>query len=246
MPQRPQPSQLETIPRKEFLEEYFDYKAGEHLTIVSPTGGGKTYLGNQLLQATDNLDLPAVVLVMKPVDETSSKFAKASSYKIVKDWPARLTILERLGLAKKAPGHLVWPPHSFDPDIDDPRHWAVFRKAILDSYKQGHRRLVIDEGVSLERELKLAREVKAVHTKGRSGGTGVWLYTQRPRNVELEAYSSAEHLLLGYTPDGRDREVYGEIGGVDRRFVEDATGKLEEYNFLYIKRTGNYMCIVGP
>jgi hypothetical protein len=37
---------------------------------------------------------------------------------------------------------------------------------------------------------------------------------------------------------------YDEIGGVDPKFVAEASKNLGNYQALYLKRTGSYMCVV--
>ena len=41
---------LTQLPREQFLTEHWDYRPGEHVSLIYPTGGGKTRLMFQLLQ----------------------------------------------------------------------------------------------------------------------------------------------------------------------------------------------------
>jgi len=228
---------LMTIPRAEFLAEYWAYIPGEHVTILAPTQWGKTTLGYQLLQVTTTPDLPGVILVMKPRDRVVQDWSDRLNYRIVRQWPPSFTVIKRAGWT-------LWPRHTFEPDTDDAHLHHIFRRAILDCYKRGRRVVFADEIVGLSKELGLEREITTVHMRGAAMGCGLWAASQRPYHAPLTSYSQAEHLFLGRDPDKRDRQRYGEIGGVDPQIVESETMRLEKYQWLYIRRTGPEMCIV--
>lgn len=226
--------EITQLSRQEFLEEYWDYSPGEHVTIIGPTGSGKTWLGYQLLAATATPELPAVVLVMKPRDETVEKFSKAQKYKIIRNWPPI-----RKPWDEKPSGYVLWPHTSFDPYIDDSHHQEVFGRALLDCYKKGNFIVFADETYSLANELGLQKELVTLWTKSRSMKTGLWAATQRPTYVPLWAYSGAEHLFLHKDPDKKARERYSEIGGIDPQMVKDITSSLPKHHWLYIRRSGH-------
>src|SRR6185437_4427871 len=48
-PSRPSLMSLLELDRAEWLDSYFHYNSGEHVVIVEPTGGGKTFLAYQML-----------------------------------------------------------------------------------------------------------------------------------------------------------------------------------------------------
>jgi hypothetical protein len=75
-------------------------------------------------------------------------------------------------------------------------------------------------------------------------GCGLWAATQRPAYIPLWGYSMAEHLFLANDPDRRARIRYGEIGGINPKFVETQVERLPKYHWLYIRRTGPAVCIV--
>lgn len=233
-----------TFQRDEFINERWKYQPGEHVTFIGYTGSGKTMLAYQLLQKTTNPDLPGVVLVMKPEDDTVEEWSKRLKYKVTRDWPPP----PRLPFTDPPSGYVVWPQHVFDPDIDDPRHHDVFRRTILANYKRGNRVIFGDELYSLCEELKLKKPLITVWSKGRSMHAGVWGATQRPAYVPLWAYSQADHLFLAYESDDRARQRFREIGGVNSRLVSDVVIDLYEHQWLYINRTAGRptMCIIQP
>lgn len=230
--------------RKTFLQEVWDYRAGEHVTILGVSGAGKTYLGYQLLQYTVSEELPGLVLVMKPKDETALEFTTQMKFPIVRDWPPAPT--KRLFSDGKPRGWTLWPPHVHDPRIDEPRHHLIFRRAILDSYKRGNRILFVDETYSLEEELDLSTELRTVWTKGRSMGCGLWASTQRPAYISKWAYQ-AHHLFLVNDPDEDTQRRLSEIGGaVDPGQVRWLLPRLKFREWLYVNRDERAMCVVGP
>jgi hypothetical protein len=231
---------VERLSRQDFLETAWSYEAGEHVTIIGPTGSGKTWLGYQLLEHAATPELPAIVLVMKPRDSTVTKWSKKVGYRIVRNWPPPVSPWK----PKKPPGFVVWPKHSFDPDRDEQTLHTIFRRAILDAYKKGDRILFGDEVYSLAVELGLTKELITIWSKGRSMGCGLWTATQKPTHVPLWAYSQAEHLFLAFDPDKRARDRFKEIGGVDPIITEQIVMSLGKHEWLYIRREDAAMCIV--
>lgn len=228
--------------RQEFLNEVWDYAPGEHVTVLAPTGGGKTQLAYQLLGKSAKPDLAAVVFVMKPRDETITKFSRQYKFRTIRDWPPS-TFSQRI---QKPPGWVLWPTETNDWDADDERHKEVFRRAIRDNYRRGDRIIFADETYSLEQELNLTKDLNKVWTKGRSMKAGLWAASQRP--VWISRWSlQAHHLFLGHDPDVKAQERYGEIGGgIDPAQVRYIVSRLKRYEFAYISREERAMCIVGP
>lgn len=227
--------------RDEFLDEVWSYEGGQHVTIIGPTGTGKTWLGFQLLERTARPELPAVVLVMKPRDETVERWAKGRDYRRVTNWPPQFSEV----LRKKPSGFILKPDHAFDPDVDTPRHRQIFRRAILGSYKKGERIIFADELYSLCEELDLDDELISVWTKGRSMEAGVWGATQRASHVPLWAYSQATHLFLAFDPDKKAQLRFSEISGMDPDLVKAVVFQLQRHEWLYINQEERTMCVIS-
>jgi hypothetical protein len=229
---------LETFGREEFLKERWHYQTGQHVTILGPTGSGKTHLMWQLLEHTANPQVPAVILAMKPRDTTTESWMKKLKYKKVGTWPP----IHKLFTEKPA-GYVVWPPHSFDAEQDDWNHEVIFRGVFNDCYRRGDRILVCDE-ILATKDLNLNREMVRGWTRGRSMGMGLWGGSQRPFDVPLYAYGQAEHLFIANDPDHRSRKRYSEIGGFDGSVVASWVHALKKHQFLYIGREGPVVCVV--
>jgi hypothetical protein len=232
--------EVKTFSRDEFLIDVWDYLPGEHVTVLAPTGGGKTQLAYQLLGVTASPDLQAVILVMKPRDSTVTEFTKLHGFRTVRDWPPP-TIAK---IAKKPPGYVLWPKDTGDPDRVDYEHHMIFQRVIRDNYRKGNRITFADEVYSLDHELNLSRDLIRVWSKGRSMDNGLWAASQRPAYISRYAYQ-AHHLFLGNDPDKDVQKRYGEIGaGIDSDLVRDLCSKLERYQFVYIRRDERQLCIV--
>lgn len=233
------------IPRSEFLQNYWNYEAGDHVTLLGPTGKGKTTLAYQLLEVTATPDLPAVNLVMKPRDRTVNKWDKRLGSRVVRTWPPPFR-----SFREKPPVYTLWPKHDLrDWDGTNARMEKVFREAIYDSYGSKDKRILFaDElyGLTNSRELGLERELVMVWTRGRSLDCGLWGASQRPAFIPTWAYSQATHLFVHHDPDVRARLRYAEIGGVDPDLIKYVTAKLPPFHYVYINRTGPYLCVVEP
>lgn len=236
---------IEHYGHREFLDEVWDYRAGEHVTILAPSGGGKTHILYELLEVTSRPELPAIVFVMKPRDETVDKFTKKTGFRIVREWPPPV----RARLQSKPPGWVLWPKTTFDPDVDDSRQYAIFQRCIRQSYRRGDRILAADETYSLENELPhggLTKDLRTIHTKGRSMKCGIWSASQRAAYINRWAYQ-AHHLFLGFDPGDEEQKRLSEIGAaVDKRLVRTVVGQLKQWQWLYIHRDSRTMCIIEP
>lgn len=229
-----------TIPRQTFIRDIWDYKVGEHVSFIGPTGSGKTYLANPLLASSVGKDVPGFTMVMKIRDETVSKFLERYH------WRRSVTYPIPPSIKKKPPGWVVWPHFTSDPDADDVRMARIFHDLLRDRYVRGDSIVFADEVQGLVEEMGLKRDLVRLWSRGRSGGTGLWAATQRPYMAPQHMYSMAEHLFLAYTPDRRDQDRFAEIGGMDPDLIIDVVKSLPKYHWLYIRRSDRVMAVIGP
>lgn len=240
---------LLVIDRDTFAGSYFDYRAGEHVVFGGPTQRGKTTLAFDLLEVVATPKLPAYVAVSKPHDPTTDRRGRELGFRRVQDWPPPHQVSELWDGPTR--GYLVWPKFG-DIDADVDRCAYVTSKLIRDRYAAGVKRkrgiLVLDDTMVKSRLMGLDREMTTVLAMAGAMGLGQWTFVQKPTDsgrTAIWSYNAAEHLFLAKDPDRRNRLRYDEIGGFDTREVADAVGELGAYEFLYLKRTGGYMCIVG-
>jgi hypothetical protein len=235
------------LPRDEFLSDYFQYRKGEHLLIVGPTGrAGKTHLGFQLLQAANHPDIKPVMFVMKPKDSTVARFTEDAGFKEIKEWPPKRRFWE-----ETPPGYTLWPHQSLvDVDKDNDHLRSEFRKAMTQNYAQGNCILFLDEVYGITAELGLGTELNAILTRGRAMGCGAWMATQKPSGTTGMplpgfVFNSPTHMFLSNDNDQRNRQRYADLAGNFRQAdIENWVTSLNRYEFLYLHAGGDH-CIVS-
>lgn len=241
---------LATFTREEFLARRWRYRHGEHVTIIGPTGCGKTVLGWQLLERCATPTHPAVILVKKPRDGVIREATKRLHYRVVRTWPPPPVLWPwwpNTPVRSKPPGYVVWPRTRFDDvQADRAAKTAVFRRTLLDGYRKGRRILVIDDAYGVIEILDLREEAIELWTELRAMDAELWTLFQKPSHVPLWAYSQASHLFLFNDPDKRSRDRFAEIGGVDPDLIRDTVMRLGRHQALYIRRDGPRMCIIDP
>lgn len=248
------------IPRDVFLDRYLDLKRGEHVALIGPTGTGKTTLGLDIMNRalTLNPRTQGLVLAMKPHrkgklrvrveqggtryrtgDETVARLAMdRDKAKVIRSWPPVKSFFA------KPSYYVLWPEHQFDPDVDDPAHYAIFRRAILDAYKRGDWWVFADEVYGLSHDLDLETELRTIWSRGRSMDTGMIAATQKPTHVGTWIYSQSSHLFLWYDGDQRARQRYAQISGVNPRTIIDTIDGLRGRDCLYVHVPTKTLCIV--
>lgn len=250
--QKPDGIEIVEYDREEFLTGVWPHghKPGDRVSIIGPSEAGKTVLSYQLLDATTSPQLPGVVLVMKPEDETVDEWDRRLGFKRIATWPPPTSIFE----SRKPRGWTLWPTHSTDFGATNLNMYHQFREAFLGIY--WHRKirrwkklqgmiLLADELAGLDDELGMELEIKMMYSRGRTMKAGIWGATQRPVDVPRLAYSSANHLFLAYMPDEADRRRFGEIGGgVDSKMIEQICLELPQYWWLYVRRKDRSLCII--
>lgn len=229
--------------RGEFLDWFASvYRPGEHVTFIGPTNSGKTTVAFQMLDRVSSPEHPSVVLVLKPRDETVDAAVRhLEGFRKTERWPPlakRDWRPWKSTFSQKVRGWMFWPRQELrDIRRDDDMLSHEFRQAMTHCYRRGNVIVFVDEAHAVQNDLKLRPEMDAIMMRGRSLGCSGWFATQRPRNVTLNMYSQAEHLVLFRTPDDRDTDVYRQIGGVDSKVIVDAVYDLERFSFVYIGRT---------
>ena len=244
-------TRLLIVSRSAFFGRRWHYKSGQHVSFIAPSQDGKTTLAFQLLEHTARPSLPATVLVMKPRDPVPAAWTRHLGYVETPEWPPRKPPPWK---RDKPSGYTLWPPHTFNVEVDNARISAEFKKALEGNYAKGDNIVFADEVYGMVAELDgLTPQLIAHWSRGSGMGAGLWTATQRPAGSQGHGvpgfmYSNATHLFFSKDPDAASRRRYSEIGGVDPMLINDTVLKLKRYQFLYIhkgdERGGPYMCII--
>lgn len=200
-----------------------DWRQGEHVTLIGPTGRGKTELLIKLLERH-----PWVVFLgTKQTDSTQSRLVKELNYREISD-PAELN----MEVGRK---FLFRPPFP-KATAEQLRsyHRSAFRELLMRAYRQEAWTIAIDELRYVAQFLGLKDELELIYLQGRSQGSSVTGGTQRPRYVPLEAYDQATHLFFWSDPDKTNIDRVAELAGLSRPMVIQVVPGLAHHDVFYV------------
>jgi hypothetical protein len=208
-----------------------EWKQDEHISIIGPTGSGKTALAVDLLR----IRAFRVFVMTKPADDKLAAALDRQHYLRVPAFPTEPPLdIER---------YLLWPPGAGDLSADGRlTQRRILRDAFVKIFKgpqggaPGRWCICLDEAryVSDPSFLGLQREVKQLLIQGRSLRIAMVLNYQRPSWVPAEAYDQVSHLFLSNDNDRRNVQRFREIGGVDGERVAATVQQLGMYEWLHV------------
>jgi hypothetical protein len=207
----------------------WEWRQGEHLTTIGPTGSGKTVLNRQLLRRRDFV----VVLGVKRRDPELYAPFQADGYELVRTFnPEPPDDVDRL--------RLLFVPQTDKHGAEGRQARAKrFRQALNDIYDVGNWTVYADDVQYMADQLRLGPEFEELWMLGRSEGVTVVASSQEPVEIPLMAYGMATHLFLFRNNDLRRAQRMAELTGVNREVAQHTILKLPEHEFLYInKRSG--------
>ncbi len=211
---------METITYADFLNRMkSQWKLGEHIGVIAPTGGGKTWIVRDLL----NLKKHAVVVATKAKDKTLTLYEKEDGYKNYEKWPP--DYLHTHVLLWKKPKQLG----------DYAEQQALIYLLMNDLYKRGGYALYFDDLYYVSETLKLKRPLQMLYTQVRSNGVSILASMQRPAWVPLEAVSQATYIILFRIRSRVDIERAADGMGIDRRELIAAIAELGDFEFLLLE-----------
>lgn len=194
------------------------WEQGEHVTMIAPTGEGKTTLAREILPWREYV----MVLATKKRDKVLEEFQKDG---YVKTREPR-TYQQRC---------IVYPPFPKDPDQLFSAHRKTFKRALQKAYPGGGWTVYADEVRYLCDQLNLGGMFELLLLQGRSLGATVVASTQRPRHIPLEFYDQPTHLFFWRDTDAGNIKRVAEIGGVvDRDQIMHRLPRLPQYQFIHV------------
>lgn len=214
---------IEEVPWSVFLKR-FRWKQGEHMTVIGPTGSGKTVLSLELLKFSGRKHV--VVLACKPRDPRLSAL-KGDGFRILREW-------QPTPLDTKV---VLWPKLVGPEDIANQR--VVFKNCLTGVYRSGGWCVFCDEVRYLTEYLKLKPMVEVIWQHGRSLGVSLIAATQRPTHIPLLAFDQASHLFFFRDNDEVNLRRMSGLGSANAREVKETVCQLAHHEVLYVNtRTG--------
>lgn len=198
-----------------------NWRAGEHVTLIGPSGVGKTELMIDLLARRRW----CVFLNTKRMDSTQDRL-KQLGFRVTKEGNINHEIAARW---------VVSPPWSRKKFNDtDAIHAAAFTHALHEAFWQTRWSVGIDELEFINRDLKITAPVDKLLRQGRSQNNSMILGTQRPRHVTLHAYEQATHLFVWKQRDASNATRAAELAGINGDELMKAMPSLQKHDVLYV------------
>lgn len=227
----PQRTEVPHVPWQRF-QSGLRWSQGEHVTLVGPTGTGKTTLALSLLPRRKYVG----VFGTKPADKTLDRLIREQGYRKVGRWDPR-------PVDKRNPGEqrlLLWPKCG-DLDDDD-RNAVIFDEALHRIFRQKRWCIFADElsfmcetfsGDRTSRRKPIAYHFKKVLQQGRSIGVSLVSSVQRPFYVPLACYDQATHLFFWSDNDEANLKRIGGIGWLNSKLIRETVASLPKHHVLY-------------
>jgi energy-coupling factor transporter ATP-binding protein EcfA2 len=214
------------VPRLAWAEFWrrFAWEQGEHVSLIGPTGCGKSTLGLALLPFRKSV----VILGTKPRDAVLDRLVRTKQYRRLREFQPR-------------PGErrvILWPT------LRDPADVSTQRDVLADAFRSifhsGGWCVYADEARYLCEFLRLEAYLQLLWQQGRSLGISLVANVQRPAGMPLELYNQATHLFLWRETDRVNLTRLGGLGGeVDSTLIRREVTTLSRHEFLYLNtRTG--------
>lgn len=202
------------------------WSQGEHVSLIGPTGQGKTTLALELLPIRQYV----VALGTKPKDPTLTKLIREQGYTRIQAWGDR-KLQKRL---------LLWPRMGHERDIANQR--KQFTIALNEMYREGRWSIYIDEARYMAEMLKMQTMLKLLWTQGRSSKLTIIAGAQRPAFVPPEIYDQSTHLFFWGDNDDINLKRIGGIGYLNSKMIRELVAGLNRYQVLYINSRTGTMC----
>jgi len=237
-----------------------NFEPGQHISVLTPTGGGKSYLTVNGLLELPVIDHSRVLMVDDKEGRDPSTRGWGSP---ISEYP--LSLAARVRLRERPPHYRLIAPDwtwsstgSHTRGVEHAR--AVVGRALDAFYAEAedpsddgaseHAQAsvaVVDEAYALSApkppSLNLGPLLVKLWRKGRYKALSLIALSQEPAWLPGEFYSQPTHLYLGRQQDGRRADRLREIGG-DTPRIAAVVRELRDREFLFVGNKGRVLSIV--
>jgi hypothetical protein len=218
---------------------------GSHVTIIGPTGSGKSHLALHIAELKPYI----LVLACKRQDPLVEEL-RAKGYFVTADLGSIMWAQDRSGRQRPVHRRVVYWPRPAEALSARERlamQSEAHRRAIDWADKTGRWAVLIDETMWMATQLRLDRELDQMWFQGRSQGLAVIACAQRPSRVPRLAFSQASFLFIGKFGDKRDIDTLRDISStIPRELIEASIRRLDlrAHEFLFIDTVNNSLAVV--
>lgn len=218
-------NQTKQVPFREFLSWFHQgWAQGEHVTLIGPTGVGKSTLMQRLMNRRSFV----TVLETKGDDDTTMKLVRAG-YKLQRGpWDGSYHDFI-----------VLWPTGKTEAEVTAKQHY-YFNLAIDEMYRQRGWCINFDEVSYLADQLGMSRKLRWLLQQGRSSGISILAATQRPAFIPLAFYDQASWLIFWNDNDHTNLKRIQGLGGVDGRVIRDEVMDLAHREILCVHNRHPY------
>jgi hypothetical protein len=213
-----------------------NWSQGEHVSLIGPTGRGKTSLALPILALQDSV----VVLAIKQHDPVIEQFY-ARGYRIVEQAE---DIVEHLPLSRPTCVILWIKPNGMDRKATHEQSEQI-STALNDLYRVGGWCVFLDDLGHLTGHLKLASDVTVLLVQGRSSGISAVCAMTQPRSVSArvpsESLRQCTHMLIFRYTNTDEVRSCAQISGIEFKRMREIQQKMKGHDFLY---SGKDVCVL--
>lgn len=225
------PPEPEVLYWEEFSEMFSSaYEQGEHVSLVGPTGTGKSVTGVEICRiigarmGRDRRPSRVVVLADKPRDDTIMRLHTKHGWPIIKEWPP----------SYGQEHSIVWPRTT-----DEAKQRAIFRPLLAAVYQEGGQAVYVDEAAYFSDPppdgLGLRGQLGKFWRAARSNKAAVIAGTQRPCAVPRLMWSEPSWIFVFAVEDEDDLKRVAQLSGQPLA-VWRTVPRLGGHEFLCIRR----------
>lgn len=206
---------LNIQPRLPTIPDLFPIAADERVTIVGSSGSGKSYGAASLLRYQKR------VLIF---DTKGSKSLERDGYHIIENEDD----LQYMGWKMYKDDTFIFRPNPFlsREEIHD-----LADRVCRFVYTNGNMILYVDEGMHVTTPTRAPDMLHALATRGRERGAGLWLASQRPKQIPMILLSEANHFFVFSLRLEADRKRIDEVSEFP---ITREVANLKKREFMYI------------